>query len=30
MLRADRKFPVETELVNDTGPTKLAEVKIFM
>jgi hypothetical protein len=26
MLRAERKFPVETELVNDTGPTKLAEV----
>jgi hypothetical protein len=30
MLRAERKFPVETELVNDTGPTKLAEVKIFI
>ena len=26
MLRADRKFPVETELVNDTGPTNPAEV----
>jgi hypothetical protein len=26
MLRADRKFPVDTELVNDTGPTKPAEV----
>jgi hypothetical protein len=26
MLRADMKFPVDTELVNDTGPMKLAEV----
>jgi hypothetical protein len=26
MLRAVKKFPVDTELVNDTGPTKLAEV----
>jgi hypothetical protein len=30
MLRAERKFPVETELVNDTGPTNPAEVKIFI
>ena len=26
MLRADMKFPDDTELVNETGPTKLAEV----
>lgn len=26
MLRAVKKFPVDTELVNDTGPMKLAEV----